>query len=109
LDLLEQGKNVFPGPPWVALCGPAVVVGGLPPHVDHAVDGGAATQHAATRVAQATAVQPRVGRGGVAPVGALVANAIEVANRNVDPSPVIATAGFQQQYAGAGIGGETVC
>src|SRR5690606_15337970 len=108
-DLLEQGKHVLPGPPRVALSGPAVVVGGLTPHVDHAVDGGASTQHAATRVAQTTAVQPGVGRGGVAPIGALVANAIEVANGNVDPPPVVATAGFQQQNTGAGIGGETVC
>ena len=38
-----------------------------------------------------------LGRGAVAPVGARIADAVNVAERNVDPDPVILAAGFEQQ------------
>src|SRR5690554_735112 len=92
----EKRQYFRPTPTRVALLGPAVVIGRLTPHVDHAVDGGAAAQDPAARIAETATIQPRVGLGGIAPVCALVADAVKVTDKNMDPAPVVAPPGFQQ-------------
>ena len=87
---------------------PAVVVARLPAHVDHAVDAARAAQHLAARIAQAPAVQAGGGLGRVQPVGARVADAIEVADRDVDPEVVVAAAGLDHEDVLATIGAEPV-
>jgi hypothetical protein len=100
LVALEVGQAEVPAPARVAHHrGPAVVVARLAAHVDHAVDAGAAAQHLAARVAQHAAVQARVRLGAVQPVGARVADAVQVADRDVDPVVVVAPAGLEQQHA----------
>jgi len=73
--------------------------GRLAAHVDHAVDAGRAAEHLAARVAQHAAVEARVGLGLVQPVGARVADAVQVAHRDVDPRIAVAPAGLDQQHA----------
>jgi hypothetical protein len=85
-------------------CGPLVVVARLAAHVDHAVDAAAAAQRLAARVAQRAAVQAGVGLGVVEPVGARVADAVQVAHRDVDPVVVVLAAGLDQQHALGGVG-----
>jgi CRISPR-associated endonuclease/helicase Cas3 len=86
----EVLQRVRPVPFRLARCGgPAVVVARLTSHVDHAVDAGTTTQRFAARVAQAAAIEARIRLGLVEPVGAGIADAIEVTHRDVDPRVVI--------------------
>ena len=63
LGLLEIGQHVVPAPAGIAELAPAVVVGRLAAHVDHAVDRGAAAQHLAARIGERAAVEPGLGLG----------------------------------------------
>ena len=102
---LEIRQGLVPGPGIVTRQpGPLVVISRLPAHVNHAVDAAAAAQCLAARVAQHAAVQPRVGLGAVEPVGARVANAVQVAYRDVNPVVVILAPGLDQQHTLAGVG-----
>ena len=56
---LEQRQHVVPGPAGIAELAPVIVVRRLAAHVDHAVDGRAAAQHLAARIAQRAPVQSR--------------------------------------------------
>ncbi|MDT4840303.1 hypothetical protein FQZ97_741200 [compost metagenome] len=106
---LEVGQALAPRPAGVAgELRPLVVVPRLAAHVDHAVDAGAAAQPLAARVAQAAAVQARVGLGLVKPVGARVADAIQVTHRDVDPVVVVLAPGFDQQHAARRVGAQAV-
>ena len=58
LVLFEVGQHVLPGPAGIAHLPPRVVVARLPAHIDHAIDGGAAAEHAAARVGKAATVEP---------------------------------------------------
>ncbi len=105
----EVGQAGFPAPGLVAgQGGPGVVVAGLAAHIDHAVDAAAPAQHFAARVAQGAAVEPGVGFGVVEPVGARVADAVQIAHRNVDPGVVVFAPGLDQQHALVGIGAKAV-
>ena len=96
----EVGQAVLPAPGCVTYqLTPVVVVAGLAAHVDHAVDAAAAAQCLAARVAQRAAVQPGIGFGVVQPVGAWVANAVQIAHGDVDPVVVVLAAGLYQQHA----------
>mmetsp|Transcript_6308 Transcript_6308/g.25549 ORF Transcript_6308/g.25549 Transcript_6308/m.25549 type:complete len:320 (+) Transcript_6308:1316-2275(+) len=107
--LAEGAQHPLPAPGVVSgQRGPVVVVAALATHIDHAVDAGAATQHLAARVAQVAAVEPGLGLGLEAPVGARVADAVEVADRDVDPVVVILAAGLDQQHALVAVGAEPV-
>ena len=97
LDLLEQRQHVVPRPSRVAKRGPVVVVLLLAAHVDHRVDGGAAAEDAAARVVDRAAGQMLVGLRLVAPVGAWIGDRVEIADRDVDPEPVVLSAGFEQE------------
>src|SRR6266853_1344060 len=105
---LEHGQHVVPAPAGVAERFPLVVVAGLPAHIHHGVDRGAAAQHFSARIENGAAVQPGLGLGAVAPVGARIADAVEIADRDVDPDPVVLAACFEQQHAHFGIGGQAV-
>ena len=107
--LHEDRQHVLPRPAGVAgQLRPLVVVARLAAQIEHRVDRGAAAEHAPARIADRAAVQPRLGLGLVAPVGALVADAVEIADGDVDPHPVVFAAGFQQQNRVARIGREAV-
>ena len=108
LRALEHRQHVVPAPAAVAERRPVVVVALLPAHVDHRVDRGAAAEDPPAGVADAAAVQPGVGLGPVAPVGARVADGVEVADRDVDPEVVVPPARLEQQHADAGVGGQPV-
>ena len=85
-----------------------VVVGRLAAHVDHGVDRRRAADHLAARIGEAAAVEARLRLGLEHPVRARIADREQIADRNVEPDPVVAAAGFQQQHALAGIGGQPV-
>ena len=85
-----------------------IVVAGLPAHVDHGVDRRGAADHLAARIIQAAAVEARLGFGLEHPVGARIADREQIADRNVEPDPVVAAAGFQQQHAVVRIGRQAV-
>ena len=105
----KAGQRAVPAPDIVAgEFGPALVVARLAAHVDHAVDAGRAAQRLAARVAQRAAVQAGFCLGLVEPVGARVADAMQVAHRNVDPVVVVAPAGLDHQHPLAGVGAQAV-
>jgi hypothetical protein len=106
---LEVRQRVFPAPGHVARqLRPLVVVARLAAHVNHAVDAGAAAQRLAARIAQRPAVQAGVGLGVVEPVGARVADAVQVAHRDVDPVVVVLAARLDQQHALGRVGAQAV-
>ncbi|MCY1428894.1 hypothetical protein D9M71_447930 [compost metagenome] len=105
---LEQRQHVLPGPAIVALLGPAVIVGGLAAHVDHAVDRGTATQHLAAWISQCATTQAGLRLGLEAPIGARVADAVEVTDGDVNPGIVVAATRLQQQHAAGRVGGQTI-
>ncbi len=87
---------------------PVVVVFALAAHVDHAVDRRAAAEHAAARIRQRAAVQARLGLCLVEPVGAWIADAVQVSDRHVNPVVVVLAAGFEQQDGHVRVFGEPV-
>ena len=102
-------QHVRPAPRVVAGCrGPRVVVARLATHVDHAVDAGAAAENLAARIQQIASVQAGFGLGAIAPVGARIADAAQIAHGNVDPRIVVRTTGFDEQHATLGIRAQTI-
>ncbi len=108
LGLEEIGQHVVPAPPGVAKLPPVVIVRRLPAHVDHAVDGATAAQHLAARIGQRAPVQPRLGRGFHHPIGARIADAIEIPHRHLHPVVVVIPPGLKQQDVIGRISAETV-
>ena len=114
LERHERGQGLAracraPGPAVIACSGlPAGVVAGLPAHVDHGVDGGAAANHTAAGIVNAAARQARVCFGLEAPVGSGVGNGEEISHRHLDPEPVVRPTRLQQQHAVGGIGREPI-
>ena len=98
LGALEHRQHVVPRPAAQPVRGPVVVVGLLAAHVDHRVDRRAAAEHLAARIADAAAVQARIGLRDVAPIGARIADRVEIADRDVDPEVVVLAAGLEQQH-----------
>ena len=78
-----------------------VVVARLATHVDHAVDARAAAQHLAARIQQVAAVESRFRFGAVAPVGARIADAAQIAHGNVDPAIVVRSRRLRRAARGA--------
>ena len=103
------GQAVSPSPRVIARkARPILVVLRLAAHVDHAVDAGAAAHHLAARIAQYAPVQAGVGLGLVEPIGARVADAIQIAHRNMNPVVVVLPTGLDQQHALVRVGAETI-
>ena len=69
----------------------------LSAHVDHRVDRRAAAQNAAARVVDRAAREVLIGLGAVAPVGARIRYGVQVADRDIDPEPVVLAAGLEEQ------------
>ncbi len=107
-DRLNRGSTSSQRPARVAELPPVIVVGRLAAHVDHAVDRGAAAEHLAARIVQRAAVEPGIGLGLQAPVGARIAHGVEVADGHVDPEIAVAAAGLEQQHPVARIGRQAV-
>ena len=106
--LPEERQHVAPAPAGEAELAPVIVVGGLPAHVDHGVDRRRAAEHLAARIVERASVQPRFGLGLEHPVGARVADREQVADRDVEPDPVVVPAGFEQQHAVLRVGGQAI-
>ena len=98
LGALEIGQHVLVRPADIAELAPDVVVLGLPAHVEQAVDGAGAAEHAAARPGDDAAVQMRLGPGAELPRNRRIGEVAVVAGRNVDPGVAVAPAGFDQGY-----------
>ena len=61
-----------------------------------------AADHLAARIVQRAAVQARLGLGLEHPVRARIADGEQIADRNVEPDPVVLAAGLQQQHPSGG-------
>ena len=96
--LQEVGEDVVPTPARIAELAPVIIVPGLAPHIDHAVDGRTAAEHASPRVAERAAVEAGLGLRGKPPVGAGVSQAIEIADRDMDPDVVVLPARLQKGH-----------
>ena len=104
----EHRQHVVPAPAGQSHLAPAVVVARLATHVDHGVDGRGAAQHLAARIGELAPVEPRLGLRAEQPVRARVADGEEIADRDVEPDPVVAPAAFDKQHAVPGIGGKAI-
>jgi hypothetical protein len=98
LRAAKQRQHVVPAPAGIAHLAPAVVVARLSAHVDHAIDGGTAAENLAARVEQRAAVEARLFCRAIAPVGARIADAVEIADRDMHPMVIVAAARLQQQH-----------
>ncbi len=109
LAVAEDRQDAVPVPARIAGdARPALVIGGLAAQVEHAVDGRAAAQHAAARIEDRAAVEAGLRLGAVAPVRARMVDAFEIADRDMDPDPVVRPARFEQQHAHGRIGRQPV-
>ena len=104
----EIGQDIVPAPADIAGLPPAIIIGGLAAHVDHAVDRAAAADHPAARIGDGAGAKAGRRLGLQAPVGARIAHAIKIADRDLYPQPVILAARLQQQHAVARIGTQPV-
>ena len=109
LVLAEERQHVVAAPAGKPELAPMVVIGGLPAHIDHGVDRGGAADHLAARIVEAAAVEPFLRLGLEHPVRAGIADGEQIADRDVEPDPVVLAAGLQQQHAHGRIGGQAIC
>ena len=65
-------------------------------------------QHAPARVVDGAAVEARLRFRLVAPVGARIADAVKVADRDMDPDPVVLAARFEEQHRRIRVGRQPV-
>src|SRR5579871_933246 len=107
-DPLKHRTDIIPAPAGEAELAPVIVVGGLAAHRNHRVDRRAAADHLAARVGEGPPVQASLGFGPVHPVGARVADCKQVADRDVEPDPVVVAAAFEHQHFCARVSGEPV-
>ena len=108
LEPPECRQHVVPAPAAKAKLAPVVVVGGLSAHRDHGVDGGGAADHLAAGIGQRAAVEAGFGLGPEHPVRTRIADREQVADRDVEPDPVVVAAGLQDQHAVRRIGRQPV-
>ena len=87
---------------------PVVIILRLTAHVDHRIDGRTATQHFSARIGDGAAAQTRFRHGFEQPVGPRIADGEQIADRNMEPDPVVIAAGFQQQHTVARIGRQAI-
>ena len=108
LLLDEIGQNLIPAPAGEAQLPPAIIIGRLPSHIDHGIDGRAAADHLAARIGNGAASKARLGLGLKHPIGAGVADGEEVTHGNVEPDPIILPARLEHEYAVLRVGGEAI-
>src|SRR6185437_5953257 len=104
----EVRQDVIPAPAGKAKLAPAVVVGRLAAHIDHGVDRGRAAHHPAARIGYRTAAKIRLRRGLEHPVRARIADGVEIADRDMEPDPVVAAAGLDEENAVAGVAAQPI-
>ena len=105
LDAPEVRLDVRVRPPGRPVGRPAVVVGGLPSHVDHAVDESRPPQPASAGDRDRPAVGVRIGLGLVGPVVASAAEQVAEPRRDADERAAGLAAGLDEQHpAPAGLG-----
>src|SRR3546814_5987064 len=104
LTFLEDGQHGIPTPFRIAaeLC-PLVIVARLATHVDHAVDRRRAAENPPARIQDRAPAEPGFDLRLIAPIGAWIADAIKIADWNMNPDPVVLAAGFEQQHQHVGI------
>ena len=95
----KNRQHIIPAPARIALGSPAIVISTLTTHVNHAVNRGAATEHAATRITQLAAIESGIGFSPVTPVSARITNAVEITDRNVYPVIIVWPTRLKQQDA----------
>ena len=105
---LIQRQEIFPAPTGIAQRCPAIVVCALAAHINHAVDRRTAAQHATTRITELATIQSGISLSAVTPIGARVADAVQIANGDMDPVPVILAAGLKQQHTIFRIGRQAI-
>ena len=98
LRLHEIGQHVVPPPSEISQLPPAVVVARLSAHVNHAIHRRAAAEQLSERIGQRSSVQAGLSCGLHPPVGARIADAVEIADRDVDPVVSVVAAGLEQQH-----------
>jgi len=97
LGALEQGQHIIPAPARIAgQLRPLVVIPRLTAHINHRVDGRAAAQTKATGVVDGATIEAGFRLGFVAPISAGIVDAKKVANRDMNPDPVVLAARFEQ-------------
>ena len=104
----EVGQHVVPAPAGKAELAPAVIIGRLAAHIDHGVDGGRAADHPAARIGDRAAAQIRLRRRLEHPVGARIADGVEIADRNMEPDPIVAAASLDEEHAVAGVAAQPI-
>ena len=106
--LLVKGQKVIPAPAFEAEIAPAVIILRLSAHIDHGIDGRTAAEHFTTRIGDGASAQTRFGLGFEHPVGARIADGKQIADRNMEPDPVVVAARFEQQHTVARIGRQAI-
>ena len=96
LGALEIGEHVLVRPADIAELAPHVEVLRLPAHVEQAVDGAGAAEHAAARPGDGAAVEMRLRPRAELPGTRRIGEVAVVAGGNVDPGVAVAPAGLDQ-------------
>ena len=109
LGLLEHRQHRLPGPARILrqAC-PFVVVLPLATHVDHSIDRRGAAEDPPARVQERAPVEAGLRDSLIEPVGTWVADAVEVADRNVNPVIAVDAARLEQQHVHFGVGREPI-
>src|SRR5262249_49281761 len=96
--LLEVRQHAGPVPALAAALAPAVIIGGMAAHVDHAIEGTGAAQHLAARLIGGAVVESGDRFALELPVVAGVGVEFVVTERNVDPWIAVAPPRLEQQH-----------
>ena len=105
---LEIRQHIVPAPAGEPELAPMIIVGRLPPHVDHGVDRRRAADRLAARIVERPAVKARHRFGLEAPIRARIADGEQITDWNVEPDPVVRAAGFEHEHAAFRVGGQPI-
>ena len=98
-DVHERRQHVLPRPAAVTReLRPSVVIAGLTAQIQHRVDRRRTAQYTTARIVDDTAIESGFRFGAITPVGARVADAVQITDGDVNPVPVVAPARFEQQH-----------
>ncbi len=103
VEMLEQRQHIVPAPAGQTQLPPMIVIAGLPAHRDHRIDRRTAADDLAARIIERPPAQTWFGLGLEHPIGARIAKGKQIADRDMEPDPVILAAGFQYQPGGSGL------
>jgi hypothetical protein len=103
LGALEVGQHVLIRPADIAELTPHVEILRLSPHVEQAVDGAGAAEHAAARPGDRAAIEMGLGAGAELPGHGRVGEVAVVAGGDVDPGVAVASAGLDKSNLDAGV------